>query len=48
MMKELYLSPEVELDEFDKKDIIVTSPPNEGEPAVANDNVPGKEWTGNA
>ena len=47
MMKELYLSPEVELDEFDKKDIIVTSP-NEGEPVVANDSEPGKEWTGNA
>ncbi len=46
-MKELYLSPEIELDEFDKKDIIVTSPPNEGEPVVANEDGPSKVWTGN-
>lgn len=48
MMKELYLSPEVELDEFDKKDIIVTSPPNDGEPVIANEDVPGQGWTDNA
>lgn len=47
-MKELYLSPEVELDEFDKKDIIVTSPPNEGEPVIANEDQSEKVWTGNA
>ncbi len=35
MKKELYLSPFVELDEFDKKDIITTSqgvPANETDP----------------
>jgi len=47
MMKELYLSPIVEFKEFDVKDVI-TGSANPGEPAVANDNEPGKEWTGNA
>ena len=47
MMKELYLSPEVEFNEFDIKDVITASR-NEGEPVIANDDEPGKEWTGNA
>ncbi len=48
MKKELYLSPVVELEVFDKKDIIVTSGPNEGEPVIANEDVPGQGWTDNA
>ena len=47
MMKELYLSPEVEFKEFDIEDVI-TGSPNNGDPVVANDSEPGKEWTGNA
>ena len=47
MMKELYLSPMVEMDEFDKKDVIATSP-NNGDPVVANETEQGKDWTGNA
>ena len=39
MMKELYLKPEVELNEFDVNDIIVTS----GEGVVANN--PEDGWS---
>ena len=46
MMKELYLSPRVEFEEFDIKDVITASY-NNGDPVVANDSEPGKEWTGN-
>ena len=43
MMKELYLKPMVEVDEFDKKDVITTS----GEGVVANTTAPHGDaiWT---
>ena len=43
MMKELYLKPMVEVDEFDKKDVITTS----GEGVVANTTAPHVDaiWT---
>ena len=46
MMKELYLNPRVEFEEFDIKDVITVSQ-NNGDPVVSNDSEPGKEWTGN-
>ena len=43
MMKELYVKPIVEVDEFDKKDVITTS----GEGVVANTTAPSGDavWT---
>ena len=45
MMKELYLSPIVEMDEFDEKDVITTS-----QGIVANETDPSgnSNWSNNA